>query len=59
MTFKERLQRELPTFVNEKWWGGCKSCPDSYGYEDYSECDGTGGNCEACWNREIPEVEKS
>lgn len=38
MTFREKLQQELPTFVNEKWWGGCNGCPDTYGYEIESDC---------------------
>lgn len=58
MTYREKLQQEHPETVSNRYWGGCRSCPDSYGYEDYSECDESGRNCEACWDREIPEKGK-
>lgn len=59
MTFREKLQREHPEYVDSKWFGGCKSCPAIYGYEAFCEseknCVPNGGRgCEYCWNREIP-----
>ena len=58
MTYKEKLMLEHPEEVSESAEGGCYGCPDSYGYEDYSDCDGVEDGCEECWNREIPEEEK-
>ena len=62
MTFREKLQQELPTFVNEKWWGGCNGCPDTYGYEIESDCialddetdEDKKRHCAECWDREAP-----
>lgn len=62
MTFREKLQQELPTFVNEKWWGGCNGCPDTYGYEIESDCialddetdEDKKRHCTECWDREAP-----
>ena len=51
MTFKEKLQMEHPEIKTAK---ECK-CPSDYGYEGYAtKVDCLLGNCEACWNREIP-----
>ena len=34
MTYKERLQIEHPECIEEKEEGGCKGCPEDYGYTD-------------------------
>lgn len=59
MTYKEKLYQEHPELLSPKIDITKFACPDSYGYEDYSECDGLGGNCEACWGREMKEKDKS
>ena len=57
MTFKEKLQMELP---NEICKGVPSACPTTYGYEKYDDrpCKGKGlidyVFCEGCWNREMP-----
>ncbi|MCB5876471.1 hypothetical protein LIR51_16780 [Blautia producta] len=61
MTYKEKLQQECPWYINEKWWGGCSGCPDTYGYETESDClalddetdEDKERHCTECWNREI------
>lgn len=61
MTFKEKLQQEHPESVSDKFKRGCEGCPCVYGYEDdFDECgeENGEGNCEYCWNREIPETDK-
>lgn len=59
MTYKEKLQQEHPDRVGEKYAGGCWGCPYYYGYESCLRavhvCLDMKGDCEACWNREIPE----
>lgn len=50
MTYKERLLQEHPEYVGPEYDGGCKGCPDDYGYEEDSTC---ACRCEECWNREI------
>lgn len=55
MTYREKLQQEHPRRARMGFDGGCSLCPDSYGYEEYSECNEVDGNCERCWDREIPE----
>lgn len=55
MTFRERLEQEHPECIGEWFDGGCRKCPDSYGYERHADCDEVDGNCEDCWNRELPE----
>lgn len=59
MTFKERLAKEHPQYVNKAFGGGCLSCPSVYGYEAArpAECDDNTFFCDDCWNREIPEQE--
>ena len=56
MTFRERLEIEHPEYVDDEYMGGCKDCPEDYGYREASytedvcsECD-----CEVCWNMECP-----
>ena len=65
MTAREKLAKEHPELVNEKYCGGCNGCPDQYGYlPPPSLCDlfryPSEENCSRCWDREIPEevVEK-
>lgn len=52
MTFKEKLMQEHPgkDFKYVLDW----ECPEDYGYTDDIRC-GAGGNCEGCWDREMPE----
>lgn len=65
MTYKQKLQIEHPEAIDDVCWGGCWSCPSTYGYCD--ELDGLcdcGNNasdvlCTKCWNREIPGTEPS
>lgn len=54
MTFREKLKREHPENVDERYYiGGCNRCPKDYGYEDNSpNC--LIMKCSECWNREIP-----
>ncbi|RZT02929.1 hypothetical protein [Cuneatibacter caecimuris] len=63
MTYKEKLQQEHPDYVDKKYSGGCLLCPYSYGYEssENSEhaCLKLKGDCEACWNREIPGTQRT
>lgn len=55
MTYRELLQKEHPERVDERYIGGCDSCPSDYGYEaDNAKCPDDVGGCVACWNREIP-----
>ena len=56
MTFKEKIAKEHPEYVDEKYHGGARECPSSYGYEDEDNCGHLIGlSCAECWNREIPE----
>lgn len=64
MTFKEKLQKENPEYINSMVAGGCMGCPQSYGYEtpEAAGCKGehrdvSDERCTACWNREIPGTE--
>lgn len=53
MTFREKLKREHPEMVNDRYVGGCSGCPAGYGYEDnMPNC--SHATCAECWNREIP-----
>lgn len=57
MTFKEKLQQEHPELMEAYYW--LHHCPDSFGYEDYSDCgDFACDECKACWDREMPEEEE-
>lgn len=63
MTCKEKLKAEHPEFVSIMNIGGCKSCPQTYGYLPKPDhCgDAKNGeeaieNCTKCWDREIPET---
>lgn len=49
MTFKERLMIEHPELVGDRFYGGCYTCPNAFGYEEDSEqnCTVNGGKgCE-------------
>lgn len=65
MTFREKLAKEYPDYVDEEYWGGCRYCPSDYGYETledklrYCEDCSTERNCRECWGREIPETEEN
>lgn len=53
MTFREKLQAEHPELMETYW---LHLCPDSFDYEDYSDCgDFNSDECKACWNREMTE----
>lgn len=68
MTFKEKLQKEHPASINERFFGGCSGCPYDYGYMENTnknkachEFSDTGKfvgfgdeSCTKCWNRIIP-----
>lgn len=56
ITCREKLELEHPEYVNEKWHGGCKDCPHTYGYteKDKCKCDSktcTDELCGQCWNQ--------
>lgn len=61
MTFLEKLEREHPEFIGEKFPGGVALCPEDCGYEKSTPCGAMTENgtfvptaCMACWNREAP-----
>ena len=59
MTFREKLAKEHPEYVNDGGVGGCNRCPFTYGYENKPStkfC--REHSCRECWDREIPEPEK-
>ena len=54
MTFKEKLNRDNPRLINDKFIGGCLGCPHDYGYEPEQKqrvC--SEHDCYDCWNREM------
>lgn len=57
MTCREKLKIEYPEYVKSIYIGGCKSCPDRYGYIRYCERCRNGvpseEKCARCWDREI------
>ena len=66
MTFREKLEKEHPDYVDDKFQGGCRNCPSTYGYDTPNNqriaCKDAHFHvgeyrCRACWNREIPEVD--
>lgn len=57
MTFKEKLEKEHPNKIVATEEGDCVGCPQTYGYEEKSECEKY-ESCEQCWCREIPGTEK-
>ncbi|RZT00926.1 hypothetical protein [Cuneatibacter caecimuris] len=58
MTFKEKLEQEHPDRMDGE---DAVGCPDNYGYETPEESIATCWelDCEACWNREIPETKRT
>lgn len=63
MTCREKLAKERPDSVNDKYLGGCNGCPRTWGYlpdPPYCKCHEDGKKiayheiCSACWDREIP-----
>lgn len=67
-TCREKLRLEYPTAIGDDpsdrvFRGGCRGCPDDYGYLDPPRfcndprLDPT-EKCTKCWDREIPEKEK-
>lgn len=65
MTCREKLRRERPDAIVSVAPGGCKGCPQHYGYlPPPGICIAAhGGNanpqiCTRCWDREIPESEE-
>lgn len=60
MTFREKLKQEHPEKVDVKYCGGCKYCPETYGYEPDRYCGmADEEKCRVCWDREIPNLENS
>lgn len=60
MTCREKMAKEHPKNVGFNWAGGCKGCPDDYGYlpkPEYCICIDD-FRCTKCWDREIPETEE-
>lgn len=67
MTCREKLKMEHPEDVDEKWGGGCYSCPDvdtrRYIATDQTACHGDRvtisdqETCRKCWDTEIPNTE--
>lgn len=60
MTCREKLAIEHPVYIVDEFIGGCKGCPDDYGYaERPNPCYVTDRTCTACWDREISEEPKT
>lgn len=62
MTFREKLKLEHPEYVHDTYTGGCRECPNDYGYIDMhderlpciGEDRGPGPHtCTKCWDMEI------
>ena len=60
MTFREKLMQEHPECVGTKYRGGCRGCPEEYGYENGTPkiCGTRILPCRDCWDREMPEDEE-
>lgn len=58
MTCREKLMKEHPEKVGDKYNGGCSLCPSEYGYLDNPKWCNPKYNCARCWNREIPGTER-
>ena len=61
MTCKERLMIEHPEKVGNRFTGGCKACPDNYGYarrpdKCFPNRRGNDKECAECWDRAVEEV---
>jgi hypothetical protein len=60
MTCKEKLKIEHPDRIDSYSYGGCQGCPHDYGYLVKPHyCLVTEDSCSMCWNREIPDTEKT
>lgn len=62
MTCREKLAKEHPECISDKYTGGCKFCPTNYGYLGnpiYCPACSDEEKCTMCWDREIPGTEKS
>ena len=55
MTFRERLQKEHPEYIDCNYLGDCCGCPEDYGYEAEIPRDCSRTKCTDCWDRVIPE----
>lgn len=57
MTFRERVLKEHPGALNDRFFGGVYGCPCSYGYEELKSCMDYDKPefCRKCWDREMPE----
>ena len=55
ITYKQLAELQHPDYINEKYLGGVKMCPITYGYTSSITCSHPDKNkCESCWNTEIP-----
>lgn len=55
MTCREKLKIQHPDLVNGIFIGGCRGCPNQYGYLDKPHyCSGgmPESNCNRCWDRD-------
>lgn len=61
MTCREKLAMEHPDKIKPDHGGGCVGCPHFYGYldQDFDICTVERPNCVKCWDREIPEDDRS
>lgn len=63
MTYRERLKREHPECIEDYYIGGCKNCPENYGYEEKNEncipVMAIEERCRECWDREMEEDHES
>lgn len=60
MTCRDMLIKEHPEMINESWFGGCRGCPNDYGYMNKpTYCRISEDTCGICWNRTIPEEDKN
>lgn len=57
MTFRERVQKEHPVAMDDRFFGGVYGCPCNYGYEELKSCTDYDKPefCRKCWDREMPE----
>lgn len=57
-TYREKLEKEHPTFTGSFFHGGCAHCPAKWGYESSYACDTKKSiSCKECWDRPLPEME--
>lgn len=53
MTYLEKIKQKFPEINTDEVI--LLNYPQHFGFEKESPCCGLDGNCESCWNREIPE----